>query len=97
MFPTFEIFAQVMDQCTENFECLVIDNTTKSNKIEDMVFWYKADDHPPFKIGAPSFWEYHNNNANNAGAGAAHEPDLMEAAAAKRKKNSLTVNVKKGY
>jgi len=27
MFPTFEIFCQVMNQCTENYECLVIDNT----------------------------------------------------------------------
>ena len=26
MFPTFEVFCQVMDQCTENYECLVINN-----------------------------------------------------------------------
>jgi len=32
MFPTFESFAQVMDQCTENFECLVINNNSKSIK-----------------------------------------------------------------
>ena len=35
MFPTFEAFCQVMDQCTENYECLVINNTTKSNKLQD--------------------------------------------------------------
>ena len=29
MFPTYEIFSQVMDQCTSNYECLVIDNTYK--------------------------------------------------------------------
>lgn len=95
MFPTFEIFCQVMDQCTENFECLVIDNTTKSNRIEDMVYWYKADDHDNFKIGAPAFWEYHSNNFSNSTT--EYEPDLAEAAAAKRKKNSLQVNVKKTY
>jgi hypothetical protein len=33
IFPSFEIFCQVMDQCTENFECLVIDNTAQSNRI----------------------------------------------------------------
>ena len=33
MFPTFESFTQVMDQCTENFECLVINNNSKSNKL----------------------------------------------------------------
>jgi hypothetical protein len=45
MFPTFEMFCQVLDQCTENFECLVIDNSAQSNKLEDQVFWYKADVH----------------------------------------------------
>jgi hypothetical protein len=92
MFPSFEIFCQVMDQCTENFECLVIDNTTKSNKIEDMVFWYKADEHPPFKIGAPSFWEYHSNNV---GGGAAAEPDLADIA--KQKKKGPIISVKKNW
>ena len=32
---TFESFCQVMDQCTENFECLVINNNAKSNKLTD--------------------------------------------------------------
>ena len=26
MFPSFEMFCQIMDQCTENYECLVINN-----------------------------------------------------------------------
>jgi len=56
MFPDFDSFCQVMDQCTENYECLVIDNNAKSNKIEDQVFWYKAQPHRDFKIGAPEFW-----------------------------------------
>jgi len=57
MFPTFESFCQVMDQCTENFECLVINNNAKSNKIHDQVFWYKADNHNDFKLGSKEFWE----------------------------------------
>ena len=57
MFPTFESFCQVMDQCTENYECLVINNTSKSNKITDQVFWYKADSHNDFKLGSKEFWE----------------------------------------
>jgi hypothetical protein len=65
MFPTFEIFCQVMDQCTEDYTCLVINNSAKSNKLEDQVFWYKADKHPDFKIGAPEFWKHHNNNYND--------------------------------
>ena len=57
MFPTFESFCQVMDQCTEHFECLVINNNAKSNKLQDQVFWYKADTHNDFRLGSKEFWE----------------------------------------
>ena len=57
MFPTFESFCQVMDQCTENFECLVIANNAKSNKLDDQIFWYKASPHREFKLGSKEFWE----------------------------------------
>ena len=50
MFPCFEVFCAVMDQCTENYECIVINNNAKSNRIEDQVFWYKASSHPPFEL-----------------------------------------------
>jgi hypothetical protein len=56
MFPTFEMFCQFMDQCTENFECLVICNGVQSNKLDDQVFWYKASDHPPFHLCDDSLW-----------------------------------------
>jgi len=57
-FPSFEFFCQVMDQCTQNYECLVISNNTQSNKIEDIIFWYKAELHGDFRIGAPEFWSH---------------------------------------
>ena len=57
MFPTFESFCQVMDQCTENFECLVINNNAKSNKLNDQIFWYKAQNHSNFKLGSKEFWD----------------------------------------
>ena len=57
MFPTFESFCQVMDQCTENYECLVICNNARSNKLEDQIFWYKAEPHGNFKLGSKEFWE----------------------------------------
>ena len=53
-----------MDACTENYECLVLDNTSKSNKIEDCVFWYKAPIRKGFKIGSPRLWEFHGKNYN---------------------------------
>ena len=62
MFPTFDMFCQVMDQCTENYECLVVDNNAKSNQLVDQVFWYKAPERPDFKCGAREFWEYSDKN-----------------------------------
>jgi hypothetical protein len=48
-----------MDQCTENYECLVIDNNVKSNKLSEQIFWYKAnlDIRNDFKLGSKEFWE----------------------------------------
>jgi len=62
VFPTFEIFCQVMDQCTEDYQCLVIHTNSKSNKLEDQVYWYKAEQHDDFRIGAEEYWKYHNEN-----------------------------------
>lgn len=58
MFPDFESFCQVMNQCTENYECLVIDNNAKSNKLEDQVFWYKAQPRSDFRLCAPDYWAH---------------------------------------
>ena len=93
IFPTFDMFNQVLTACTENFECLVLDNTARSNKIEDVVFWYKAKLHPPgtFKIGHPSFWNCHKTNYN-----ANYDAEEYEKLEQKPvKKNSIQINVKK--
>lgn len=47
---SFESFCQIMDQCTESYECLVIDNTSVSYKIQENLFWYKASEHKDFYI-----------------------------------------------
>lgn len=65
MFPSFEIFCQVMDQCTEDYECLVIHNNAKSNKLEDQVFWYKASDHEDFRVGNSEIWEFSTRCCGN--------------------------------
>jgi hypothetical protein len=46
-----------MDQTTENYECLVINNNAKSNKLTDMIFWYKAENRPTYRLGAKEFWD----------------------------------------
>jgi hypothetical protein len=92
MFPSFEIFQQVMDQCTENYECLVINNNAKSNKLEDQVFWYKADQHDDFILGAPEFWDHHTQNYQNDDDGDDESFDIVNI---NSKKNKINVNVKK--
>ena len=64
VFPNFDTFCQVMDSCTENYECLVLDNTSKSNRITDCVFWYKAPIRRNFRVGGSAFWQYHQRYYN---------------------------------
>ena len=88
MFPTFESFCQVMDQCTENFECLVINNNAKSNKLQDQIFWYKADPHGDFKLGSKEFWELSKNIGSD-------DEDESYDPKKSRKKTAQQINVKK--
>jgi hypothetical protein len=91
MFPNFETFCQIMDQCTENYECLVIHNNAKSNKIEDQVFWYKADTHGDFKLGGPEYWLTHNNNFDEEEE---EDEDIFDLTKLRKKRGPI-VNVKK--
>lgn len=89
MFPTFESFCQVMDQCTENYECLVINNNAKSNKLQDQVFWYKADNHGDFKLGSKEFWEL------SKGIGSDDEDEQYDPNNVKKKGQGPKISVKK--
>ncbi len=75
MFPTFESFCQVMDQCTENYECLVISNNAKSNKLEEQIFWYKASAHGNFKLGSKEFWDLSKDIGSDDDEGEAYNPN----------------------
>lgn len=88
MFPTFEAFCQIMDQCTENYECLVIDNNAKSNKLEDQIFWYKAEPHQNFKIGSKEFWDMSKDLNSDDEEDEEYDP-------ANIKKKGPVINVKK--
>ena len=89
MFPTFESFCQVMDQCTENYECLVINNNSKSNKLTDQVFWYKADNHNDFKLGSKEFWEL------SKGINSDDEDEKYDPGSSKKRGSGPKINVKK--
>jgi hypothetical protein len=89
MFPTFESFNTVMDQTTENFECLVINNNAKSNKISDQIFWYKAENRPDFKLGSKEFWEISKS------MGSDDEDEAYDPQKVKKKSTLQQITVKK--
>jgi hypothetical protein len=89
MFPTLESFCAVLDNTTENFECLVINNNAKSNKLIDQIFWYKAQDHPPFHLGSKEFWEISKN------MGSDDEEEEFDPSKTKKANKGANINVKK--
>jgi hypothetical protein len=42
LFPTFKEFSDILDKYTNNFNCLVIDITSKSNNIKECIYWYNS-------------------------------------------------------
>jgi len=88
MFPTLESFCGVMDQTTENYECLYINNNAKSNKLNDQIFWYKAESHPDIRLGAKEFWDLSKS------MGSDDEDDAYDPNKAKKNK-APQINVKK--
>ena len=89
MFPTFESFCQVMDQCTENYECLVINNNVKSNKLNEQIFWYKAESHKDFRLGSREFWELSKDIRSD------DEDDVYDPSNEHRNRKGPKINVKK--
>ena len=89
MFPTFESFCQVMDQCTENFECLVINNNAKSNKLQDQIFWYKAQNHSNFRLGSKEFWELSKDINSD------EEDEIYDPNSAQKRGSGPKIQVKK--
>lgn len=57
MFSKLDDFIKVMDDCTENNECLVLDNTSLNKDPSQCLFWYKAKRFPPpFRLGKEVFY-----------------------------------------
>tara|TARA_Y100000389_G_scaffold146531_1_gene145235 strand:- start:648 stop:1505 length:858 start_codon:yes stop_codon:yes gene_type:complete len=93
-FDSFDIFKQVMDQICVDYHCLVIDNRTQSNKIEDKIFWYKAKD-TKFHMCDESLWdlqaiedEKRKNKAFNKNEEDDYDPNVIS-------KSKFSINVKK--
>ena len=89
IFPTFDAFNEVLMQCTENYECLVLNVRSTSNKIEDVVFWYRAKVGRKFRIGSPALWEHHRRNYNPKYG----DDPTAETSEPKKKANVPSINI----
>jgi hypothetical protein len=58
IFNKFKHFQETLNAFTENYECLVLDGTSKSTQIEDCVFSYRATPNRQYKIGSKELWRY---------------------------------------
>jgi hypothetical protein len=83
IFPTFNMFCDALDDLTQNYHCMVIKNRVLSNKIEDVVFWYKARMHKPFRIGTQEWWKWSEAHYN-----AKHEEEEEARRLAARNNNA---------
>jgi hypothetical protein len=83
---------------TENYECMVIDNKTQSNKLEDQVFWYKASE-ANFRMCSPDLWELQTleEQRQEMGyqGGDADEEEPFDSGVFTKKKNTNIIKVKK--
>lgn len=57
--PDFSQFCDIMDQITDDYTALYINNSGQSNKLEDCVFYYKATPVDNFKFGCDEYWNFH--------------------------------------
>lgn len=91
VFPTFELFCKILDQCTTNHECLVIYNGADDNSLANSVFFYKAKKRPDFRVGAQEFWDV-NDQYESDTEDEFDEQDYNESFRPKSKQFDIRVN-----
>jgi hypothetical protein len=63
-----------------------MNNNSQSNKLEDTVFWYRAEMHGEFRIGATEFWNHAMANYKEKDG---EETNEYDATAARRLKGPM--------
>lgn len=56
--PSFKLFCQLMDELTNDYTCIYINNQIQSNEWTDCVFYIKADIVPDFKFGCKEYQQF---------------------------------------
>ena len=99
IFNDFQTFCAVMDNCTQNYECIVIDYKTQSNKLEDQVKWYKAKDVGNYKMCTPELWNLcaleQERKDNRLAYEDEEEEEAYDPSVFVKNKNRPRINVKK--
>lgn len=62
--PDFEMFCQMMDQLTNDWCALFILNATRSNRMEDCVYYVNIRPVKNFKFGSPDYYKFHDARFN---------------------------------
>lgn len=83
-------FNAIMDSVTSDYGALVLDNTTNSSKLSDMLYWYRADvNRKPFRLGSPAAWGYSKQHHDD------HAEDGISSSKASGSSRKHSVKVKK--
>lgn len=93
MFPSFDIFKQVFAEITQHYGIMVINNRIHSTDITEKVFWYKAKQVPPFRLGCNKYLKFHKKYYDSEWNKRLPLFDPSEILA--KKKNNLRINIKK--
>jgi hypothetical protein len=100
VFPSFEAFDQVYKSCTQDNECIVLDNRSLSYNVNDCVFFYKATMGLNYRLGTPRDWAEVNRLSripvDEVEQRENSEHDFIEAYA-KKKRKAPKLLVKKVY
>ena len=71
----------------EAVKILLMAHYNKTNKLQEQIYWYKADTHGNFKLGSKEFWEL------SKGLGSDDEAEQYDPS--NQKKRGPSINVKK--
>ena len=101
MFPNFQVFEQVLEQVTQDYGCMVIDNRSGGSQLQDQVFWYKADPTRKIKMCDSTLWDMQSlqdqrDKSMNSLDDIEEEDEMYDQnVLIKNSKNSCKITVKK--
>lgn len=67
LIETFPLFNQILDNCTENYEVLVLHKRSRSNELDNIISYWKADldiFNADWKCGSKRIWRFYKKDYN---------------------------------